>query len=447
MKRVAFVISSQHYIPHGGIGQFAKSFTEMANSLGWVVDMILDKAPNRSDFTEYMESICGNIEYPANPLTYSKQQLIHAFTESYNLEKMANFRDSMMKALQSNLYDMIVVNSPDAIIPIYGLGIHEYVDIVFYTHNGTMIYGRPTGFKGTFSDAHDYMVMKAGECPGVTLATQTNRNAMFMIKRGLHNTETLPMPLTEQLLMLEYTGEKSGVLFIGRWEDGKNPEVFIDVIRKTKLPAKVMTSEKSAKKFEAALKEIGVDYDIRVQIIGKEKCDFIRSSKVAVMPSKSESFSFGMFETMYHVPCVVLEEYDWWENFPKNHFAVASKDKIAEVVAKIYQKNFVPSPDLYRKYQKDAANSWQTFADNFTPKQSNSNAATILKKDNLYYKDHIAELNRFASIEDVISVLANRHKFKVEYTKHNTWLSKEGKPPADQGSKPSAGSLEDFFND
>jgi len=43
-KRIAFLISDQHFIPHGGIGSFAKGFTEMCGRIGWKVDIILDKA-------------------------------------------------------------------------------------------------------------------------------------------------------------------------------------------------------------------------------------------------------------------------------------------------------------------------------------------------------------------------------------------------------------------
>ena len=41
-RQIAFLISDQHFIPHGGIGQFAKGFTEMCSRFGWKVDMVLD---------------------------------------------------------------------------------------------------------------------------------------------------------------------------------------------------------------------------------------------------------------------------------------------------------------------------------------------------------------------------------------------------------------------
>ena len=59
-KRIAFCISDQHLVPHGGIGQFAKGFTEMAKDLNWKVDLILDKASS-NDFGALVESLGANI--------------------------------------------------------------------------------------------------------------------------------------------------------------------------------------------------------------------------------------------------------------------------------------------------------------------------------------------------------------------------------------------------
>ena len=56
----------------------------------------------------------------------------------------------------------------------------------------------------------------------------------------------------------EHNKERSGVLWIGRWEPRKNPEEFIRVIKETKLPAKVITNTNGARKFEAALIEIAL---------------------------------------------------------------------------------------------------------------------------------------------------------------------------------------------
>jgi len=55
-KRIAFLISDQHLIPHGGIGQFAKGFIEMCDSINWKVDLLLDKEPT-NDLSILMKTL------------------------------------------------------------------------------------------------------------------------------------------------------------------------------------------------------------------------------------------------------------------------------------------------------------------------------------------------------------------------------------------------------
>ena len=52
-KRIAFCLSDQHTIPHGGLGQFAKSFVETFTPLGYKIDIITDKPTSNLEFKEY----------------------------------------------------------------------------------------------------------------------------------------------------------------------------------------------------------------------------------------------------------------------------------------------------------------------------------------------------------------------------------------------------------
>ena len=91
-KRIAFLISDQHFIPHGGIGSFCKGFTEMCNRIGWKVDILLDKQPNNSHFKELITKMGGNVLYPESPLKYSDHVGTFAFSDTINFEKIINFR-------------------------------------------------------------------------------------------------------------------------------------------------------------------------------------------------------------------------------------------------------------------------------------------------------------------------------------------------------------------
>ena len=242
----------------------------------------------------------------------------------------------------------------------------------------------------------------------------------------------LPIPITERDLLTEYTGEREGVLFVGRWEEGKNPEPFIDLIEQTKLPAKVMTSPNGVKKFEDRLSKLGVKYDVRASIVGQEKVDFIKSSRIAFNPSVIESYGMAFYEQIIQLPTLVLENQRWTNNFDTDFFT-CNKKNMAEVVTTLY--NEYDDPKKYYKegvlkaYQildSDSYKYWNVCFDDFTAKKSNSNTAGILKHNTIKYGDYIKSLDRTQiCIDDIKSVYNNKHKYTITYTDNDTWLSND----------------------
>ena len=76
---------------------------------------------------------------------------------------------------------------------------------------------------------------------------------------------------------------------------------------------------------------------------------------------------------------------------------------------------------------------WIDSFDSFTAKQSKSSTAGILQHDTISYAEYITNLNRSTvCIDDVRSVLTNKHKFNIIYTDTDTWLTTdEGFTPAE----------------
>ena len=106
-RRIGFLISDQHFIPHGGIGQFAKGFADMCNLLNWKLDVFLDKKPTNDKFVELFNSLSANLIYPDESLRYTDHVATFAFSDSVNFEKIINFRKSILKGFERNLYDEI----------------------------------------------------------------------------------------------------------------------------------------------------------------------------------------------------------------------------------------------------------------------------------------------------------------------------------------------------
>ena len=425
MKRIGFLVSSQTLIPHGGIGQFTKSFCELMNSHGIKVDIITDKSP-QGVADEFIKELKANIIYPANPQRYTDHSAIFMYEDSFCYERMANFRDATIKALSTNLYDAFVCNTYETVQVISTLGLAEFIQTIAYTHLESQIF---KDTKNPFLDSVNNMMRLQLHMPDVTIGTQSMFN-----KLHFENAVHLPIPLPEKGLLQEYDNDREGVLFIGRWEEGKNPELYLDLIEQTKLPARIMTNANGAKKFEERLKKLGVDYKIAVSVIGQKKVDFITSCRVAFNPSTVESYGIAFYEQMIQLPTFALINQRWTQNFPSTQFFTTSKRNMAEDIKAAYNQ-YPTSKSWYAVYdsvkhfnihEEAVFHKWNHCLDEFESKQSNTNTAKICDETTVKYADFIAALGRrVICIDDIRSVLANKHKFRVIYTDKDTWLTKD----------------------
>ena len=422
-KRIGFLVSSQTLIPHGGIGQFCKSFCELMDEHNIKVDIITDKEPKDNDF---VKSLQANIIIPVESLPYTLHSNIFMYGDTFCYERMANFRNAIIEALQDNLYDAFICNTYESIQVASSMGLEDVIQIIAYTHLESQIF---KDTKNPFLDSTNEMMRKQLESSGLWVGTQSKFNQISMSNGAWH----LPIPITERGLLEEHHKPREGVLFIGRWEEGKNPELFIDLIQQTKLPAKVMTSPTGVKKFQDRLKKIGVKYEVRASIVGQEKVDFITSSRVAFNPSIVESYGMAFYEQHIQLPTVVLENQRWTNNFDKNHFFTSNKKNMADIVLDLY--NNVPDAKtwydsgilaVYKNKEKEVFHKWNSCFNNFTPKQSNNNTAKICSFGTVQLRDYIEALNRnIICIDDIRSVLTNKNKFRLIYTDNDTWLTRD----------------------
>jgi hypothetical protein len=69
---------------------------------------------------------------------------------------------------------------------------------------------------------------------------------------------------------------------------------------------------------------------------------------------------------------------------------------------------------------------WNECFSEFNAKQSNSNTAKICNFQTVQLQDYISSLGRkIICIDDIRSVLTNKHKFRVIYTDNDTYLTKD----------------------
>lgn len=369
-KKVAVLVAQQSLIIHGGIGQFTKAFCDMGQRLGWEVDLVLDGST--SDATKAMVKMMREAGWtgwcwsPVNALSYSMfvETAENRHKDGVNFEKQANFRDSLFRALQSGRdYDMIVCNNPEAFIPVFSMGLTAKIPTVFYTHNENFI--GIVDEVGPFSNEYNEVFRRMLSLPNIIIGTQSQHNADRMKRMYNLDAAVLAMPLPELNILKPYmrmADRREGVLFIGRWEDRKDYKTYLRVIKETGLPARVLTNDSGAQKFEAAFIQLGIkNYTIRTKLDGEAKADFIRDSSVYFSPAKKEAFCFAAFECIPHCHVVLLSDYEWSEPFEglPNVYRVPKK-KAAETIK--YHHKTMPYRDgieVLKEYQSKAETDWQ----------------------------------------------------------------------------------------
>lgn len=428
-RRIAFLVSYQTLVPHGGIGQFTKSFVELMNSHNIKVDIITDKQPPTNEFITTIESLGANIVFPDTSIPYTNHGAIFMYQDSFCYERMLNFRNSLLKALSSNLYDSIVCNTYESVQVAQNIGLSDCIQVIAYTHLESQIF---SDTKNPFMDSVNHTMRKQLEVPDITIGTQSEYN-LSAFTNSSNLAYNLPIPFPEKKLLNKSTKSREGVLFIGRWEEGKNPKMFIDLIRESKLPAKVMTNRNGAKKFEKELASLGVEYEIQTSIIGQDKVDFITSARVAFNPSSVESYGIAFIEQISQLPTVAIEGNRWTNNFDSKYFFTATKKTMVNVVTELYNK--FPTPASWYEYggndyvsREDATvfDKWNKCFSDFKGKKSNSNTAKICEYDTIKYSEFVESLQRnILCIDDIRSVLTNKHKYNIIYTDFDTFLSKD----------------------
>ncbi len=422
-KRIGFLVSYQTLIPHGGIGQFAKSFCELMDKHNIKVDIITDKEPKDNEF---IKSLKANIIAPTDSLSYTTHSNIFMYGDTFCYERMANFRNSIIKALEHNLYDAFVCNTYETVQVASTMGLEDCIQIIAYTHLESQIFNDT---KNPFLNNTNVMMRQQLSTTNIDIGTQSKFNQVHLDESSYH----LPIPITERGLLEEHHKQREGILFVGRWEEGKNPELFLDLIEQTKLPAKVMTSANGAKKFEDRLKKIGVPYEIKVGIIGKEKVDFMTSARISFNPSIVESYGMAFYEQHIQMPTLVLENQRWTNNFNKDFFYTCTRKDMASKAKELYDifekaERWYNLGSLKHAQEQEATvfHKWNTCFNDFEPKQSNSNTAKILQNETIKYNDFIEGLGRsIICIDDCRSALTNKHKFRTIYTDEDTYLTKD----------------------
>jgi len=275
MKTIGFMISDQHLIAHGGIGQFCRSFVKMMREQNNQVILITDKKPRKGFVSEVSSDW---IVYPNEPISYADHRAKYGrFKDGPNIDKITNFSLALKNASNLFNFDVIVANTHESLAALADYSIDTKK--VLYTHLYKQIYP-DVKFNDVFLPEYHTFFKKFLFKSDVIVGTQTEYNKTKLLDQGIQNVEVLP--------------------------------------KQCNLPAKVLTNKNGAKKFEKAFKENDItDYDIRASIVGNEKVEFLKSCKLFLNTSLIESYSNSVAETIGHMPVITLDKIKvpWTMNF------------------------------------------------------------------------------------------------------------------------------------
>ncbi|MGC1495427.1 MAG: glycosyltransferase [Sulfitobacter sp.] len=336
----------------------------MADHFGWKVTVVLDKKPFGQS-REMMEALgSADFIWPSETLSYAKHTKETDFTgETINVAKVANFTRSLELALKQAKPDHILINTPDAVQSIAVLGLQNTFPTTFYTHHENLVVP-PEKASTVFAPSYNDFLYFVPSVKGITTATQCDYNLTRMGHLRFSTPPVvLPMPIPDPQLMQPYAGQREGVLFIGRHEPRKDPKLFVKTIAKAGLPAKVLTNKRGATKFKKLFQDAGVtNSEIKAQITGDDKADFIKSAKIAFHPAVSESYGFSAMETLAAgLPTLLIKERGWWQAFKDDGVHLTSTEDVVSDLLHLYDQGLPPNQTIWRQREQDTFAAWQHY--------------------------------------------------------------------------------------
>jgi glycosyltransferase involved in cell wall biosynthesis len=313
---------------------------------------------------------------------------------------------------------------------------------MFYTHNENFVGIEEFERIGPYSLEYDEVYRAMFNMQDVYVGTQTDANVKSMREHFIgdrsRGVRRLMMPFPDPEMFIPYEGDRDGILFIGRWEERKDPQRFVEVVSELDLPIKVLTNSTGQAKFVRALTDAGVKtFTVKSNLVGQEKVDYIRSAKVMYNPSKKESFGYTLYEAASSMP-VVVEDYEWTRRIQHDYMGhnitcVGKNDTAGGVIQHLYQLGPRAACRELKNMNQDAGIDWLDFIKMpFIVKGRQTASGNITKKDSIYYHDHIRSLDRPSSVEDIEPVYRAGYLFNRIYTKKSTWLTKSNSPPSEE---------------
>lgn len=320
-----------------GVGTYYEGVLNVFREIGAHVDVIFDDVP--VDNVDYFKYISDD---------HFRTEEIHSLTRK------------IIPMLSKKVYECVICSTMEGIFSCIGAGINNLIPVYYRPHNTSFVFDEEVPVR--------IQILRGliANVPNIKLLALCNN-----IRKMLHDLYNQKCPVVYNYIsdLADYAqswkrGKQEGVLYISRYADDKNVERFANLIEETGLPAKIMTSSPTA---ASRWKSLLGDADVRYGLQGKEKFDFIASSKIAVSVSLRETFGNGIVESVPFCKTIILkQENNWHRNFKElpiaDHLSVASDGSFNSIVEKWYRKKYhVDAYECAQSYIEKSKRSWVDF--------------------------------------------------------------------------------------
>lgn len=337
----------------------------MSEHHDWRTTVVLDMPPKKA--AQWMANSSDTVEFvwPENAVGYddhNPSDELHP-KEIPNTFKQSNFVTSLETAVKRSQPTHILINTPEAALAVIQLGLHEAIPTTFYTHHENLVID-PAPKSSLFGPEYMQMLHDIVGTAGIQTATQSHYNVERLAHLNLSTPAVvLPMPIPDPELLEPYDGPREGVLFIGRHEPRKQPQQFAAKVAKAGLPAKVLTNKTGEWKFEKTFEKYDVtDYEIRSQITGQEKANFIKSAQIAFHPAKLESYGFSAMETLAAgLPTLLVHEYGWWQAFIDEGVHITPIRQAHLKLQQLYERPISAAPTYGKVQEQQTFVEWERY--------------------------------------------------------------------------------------
>jgi glycosyltransferase involved in cell wall biosynthesis len=339
-RRIGLLVIKTTYV-NRGIATYVNGWLEWGLRNNVQVDVI-SNAPledvSNNQFNRY-EGV-SNWLAPDHMDTSRPDYLVSLHQPIINLKDSLDLRTSILEALTKYNFDALIINNLDTLYTVVSLGLDQYHPNIYYPTHAVEDVG---GGKGTWINDVTHKLL---EYSPIKLLCQSE-HIKSVAKDFLGTPDerlvvVTPMLGQPELLTIEHTEEPKGILYIGPYEDRKNPEIFISACRQSGKPAILITpSQHSADKFKKRFLQEGIEHEIYVGLSGKNKVTAMQNAALAIIPSREETYCYTAIEAAHVCRTIIPSDYAWTAAH-KNWCILTEEKNIVNIVNEHYGRPLLP---------------------------------------------------------------------------------------------------------